>query len=346
MNIILTTLVAILIFAILVLIHELGHFIVAKLANVKVNEFAIGMGPKLFGKQKGETLYSVRLIPLGGFCAMEGEDAECDDPRAFNNKKPYVRFIILVSGAFMNILLGFVLLFMLSVGNPYTVLPEVKSVVENSASSVAGLKDNDKILRANGKRIHIIEDLSWTISNNTKDNGELTLVVKSDSEKRTVTVIPQEDNGKLSYGINLKTRENNILNAFSNSVYKTFFYSGVIVDSFISMIKGDIPISQISGPVGIVSEIGTVVEETRTVGLEGFLNLISLTILLTINLGVFNLFPIPALDGGRILFVLYEMIRRKPVPAEREAVVHFVGFVLLIILSVFIAFKDVFMLWR
>ena len=134
MNIIFTTLAAILIFAVLVFIHELGHFIAAKLSGVKVNEFAIGMGPKLFGKQKGETLYSVRLIPIGGFCAMEGEDENTTDERALNNKKPYIRLIILVAGAFMNILLGFILIFSLTIGTAETVVPKVNSVTEGGAA--------------------------------------------------------------------------------------------------------------------------------------------------------------------------------------------------------------------
>lgn len=345
MNILLTTLAAILIFAVLVLIHEFGHFVAAKLSGVKVNEFALGMGPKLFGKQKGETLYSVRLIPIGGFCAMEGEDEKTKDERAFPNKKPYIRLIILAAGAFMNILLGFVLVFILMVGTAKIVVPEVESVTPSGAAEKAGLQQDDVIVRANGKRVHIMEDLSWAMSNNTNEDQALYLVVKNNGEKRTVTIIPQTTDGKVSYGIMLKTEENGFLQTLHNSWYKTWFYSGVIVESFISMIKGDIPLSQISGPVGIVSQIGSVVEETRTTGWEGVQNLLYLTILLTINLGVFNLFPIPALDGGRILFVLIEMVRRKPVPIEKEAIVHLAGFVILIVLSIFIAFKDVFMLW-
>ena len=196
MNIIFTTLAAILIFAVLVFIHELGHFIAAKLSGVKVNEFAIGMGPKLFGKQKGETLYSVRLIPIGGFCAMEGEDENTTDERALNNKKPYIRLIILVAGAFMNILLGFILIFSLTIGTAETVVPKVNSVTEGGAAEAAGLQDNDVILRANGKRVHIIEDLSWAMSNNSRENKELQLEVKNGREKRTVSIVPETSNGK------------------------------------------------------------------------------------------------------------------------------------------------------
>lgn len=345
MNVIFTTIIAICIFAVLVFIHEFGHFVAAKLSGVKVNEFALGMGPKLFGKQKGETLYSVRLIPIGGFCAMEGENENTDDERAFNNKKPYIRFIILVAGALMNILLGFVLIFSLVIGAGEIVAPKVESVAQAGAAEAAGLQSGDVIIRANGKRVHIIEDLSWAMSNNTKEDKELRLEVKNGGEKRMISIVPETADGKTSYGILLKTESNGLCSALRNAWYKTGFYSGVIIDSFIGMIKGDVPISQISGPVGIVSEIGNVVEETGISGREGFQSLLYLTVLLTINLGVFNLFPIPALDGGRILFVLVEMVRRKPVPPEKEAVVHLAGFVILIVFSIFIAFKDVFMLW-
>ena len=341
MGVLFTTIAAVLIFAILIFIHEIGHFIAAKLSGVRVNEFALGMGPKIIKFQKGETLYSVRAFPIGGFCALEGEDEDTKDPRAFSNKPAYKRLIILAAGAFMNILLGFILLFSLGLGADTVVVPEIKSVAEGGSAESAGLRENDRIIYANGKRVHIMDDFSWAISNNTADNGELNLVVKNNGEKRNVSLTPKMEDGKKVYGIMLKTEQNSVFKTVKNSWYRTGFYSGVIVDSFVNLIKGNIPMSQISGPVGIVSEIGNAVEETRTSGMEGFLSLISLTILLTINLGVFNLLPLPALDGGRILFVLIELVLRKPVPRDKEAIVHFIGLVLLLIFSAFIAFKDV-----
>ena len=341
MGVLFTTIAAVLIFAILIFIHEFGHFIAAKLSGVRVNEFALGMGPKIIKFQKGETLYSVRAFPIGGFCALEGEDEDTKDPRAFSNKPAYKRLIILAAGAFMNILLGFVLLFSLGLGADTVVVPEIKSVAEGGSAESVGLRENDRIIYANGKRVHIMDDFSWAISNNAYDNGELNLVVKNNGEKRNVSLTPKMQDGKKVYGIMLKTEQNSVFKTVKNSWYRTGFYSGVIVDSFVNLIKGNIPMSQISGPVGIVSEIGNAVEETRTSGMEGFLSLISLTILLTINLGVFNLLPLPALDGGRILFVLIELVLRKPVPRDKEAIVHFIGLVLLLIFSAFIAFKDV-----
>lgn len=346
MNIFLTTIAAILIFAVMILIHEAGHFVVAKLSGVRVNEFALGMGPKLFGKKWGETLYSVRLFPIGGYCALEGEDtASSTDERSFSRKKPLVRFLILAAGAFMNLLLGYILIFSLTIGTPSVVVPQVEEISIGSAAESAGLTPGDKIIRANGKRVHIIEDLSWTMSNNKETDKKLELLVENSGKERTVSMIPDVENGKAVYGMKLMTEKPGFFSALRNSWHKTFFYSRVIVESFVDIIRGKVSLSQVSGPVGIVSEIGTMVEQTRQTGWEGFRNLLSLTILLTVNLGIFNLLPLPALDGGRILFVIVEMIRRKPIPVEKESLVHLIGFVLLILLSVLITFKDVFTLW-
>ncbi len=344
MNILLTTVAAILIFAVMIFVHELGHFLAAKATGVRVNEFALGMGPKLFSKTKGETVYSIRCIPIGGFCAMEGEDEDTGTDRAFSRKKPHIRLLILVAGAFMNILLGFILVLFMAFPADKYVSMEVASVVEGGAAQEAGLLPGDEIIRANGNRTHIMEDLRWTLTDSEGDSA-LNLVVKNQGERRNLSIVPKEtENGK-SYGIVFAEKDNNIFSSFRNAVYRTTFYGSVVIESFVGLLRGQIPMSSVSGPVGIVSEIGNAVEQTRTAGMEGLLNLLFLTVILTVNLGVFNLLPLPALDGGRILFVLIEMIRRKPIPVEKEAVVHLIGLVLFIALSVVIAFKDVITIW-
>lgn len=345
MNALITVFTAIIIFAVLIFVHELGHFIAAKLLGVKVIEFALGMGPKIVSRQKGETLYSLRLVPIGGFCSMEGEDEDSESDRSFNRKKPHLRLIILVAGAAMNILLGYLLLVGLGASSEGFVEPAIKEVVNDSSAQISGLRADDEIIEVNGRRVHIIEDFSWEISNNESPDKTLELVVKNNGKTRKITVTPQEIEGEYTYGIILRTGNNTLIKNLKNSFYRTIFYSRVIIDSFVNIIRGDIPLSQVSGPVGMVHEIGNAVEEVSKTGIEGIKNLISLTILLTINLGVFNLFPLPALDGGRILFVIIEMIRRKPVPVEKEALVHFIGIVLLLGLSVVIAFKDIFTIW-
>lgn len=341
MNVLLTTVAAILIFAVLIFIHEFGHFAVAKLTGVRVNEFALGMGPKIFSRKKGDTMYSLRAIPIGGFCAMEGENEDSETEGSFSAKKPYIRLAVLVAGAFMNILLGFVLTFSMLLPQENYVAPQVESVASGGAAESAGLAPGDRIIRANGRRVHVIDDLSWEISNNTQEDYALRLVVKNGENKREVTLLPSKTDEGMSYGILLKTEDNTILSAAKNAGYKTVFYSRVIIDSLVNMVRGKVPLSQVSGPVGIIQEIGSAVEDARASGWEGFQNLLFLTVLLTVNLGVFNLLPLPALDGGRILFVLIEMVRRKPVPVDKEALVHVIGFVILIALSVFIAFQDV-----
>ena len=341
MNVLLTTVAAIVIFAVLIFIHEFGHFAVAKLTGVRVNEFALGMGPKIFSRKKGDTLYSLRAIPIGGFCAMEGENEDTQTEGSFSAKKTYIRLAVLVAGAFMNILLGFVLTFSMLVPQESYISPQVEQVVSGGAAEHAGLLPGDCILRANGRRVHVIDDLSWEISNNTQENYALRLVVQNSGNQREVTLLPSETEAGMSYGILLKTEENTVLRSIKNAGYKTAFYSRVIIDSLVNMVRGKVPLSQVSGPVGIIQEIGSAVEDVRTSGWEGFENLVFLTILLTVNLGVFNLLPLPALDGGRILFVLIEMVRRKPLPQDKEALVHVIGFAILIALSVFIAFKDV-----
>ncbi len=345
MNFILTAVAAIIIFAVMIFVHELGHFIAAKALGVKVNEFALGMGPKLISKQKGETLYSLRLFPIGGFCSMEGEDEETQDERSFSKKKPWKRFVILVAGAAMNILLGFVLLIGIGSVSEGYVEPVVREVVEDSGAMEAGLLPGDKIIRANGRSVNIYEDLSWEVANNSQENAVLNLVVERDGKKEEIAITPKATDGKLTYGMSFKTGENSAIKTVRNAGYRTLFYGRVVIDSFISLIRGTVPLSQVSGPIGIVNEIGNAVETAQKTGVEGVLKLLSLAVLLTINLGVFNLLPIPALDGGRILFVIIEMIRRKPIPVDKEAIVHFVGIVILLGLSVLIAFKDIFTIW-
>ncbi len=345
MNVVLTALLAIIIFAVLIFVHELGHFIAAKALGVKVIEFSLGMGPKIVSRLWGETIYSLRLFPIGGFCSMEGEDQKVESKRSFSSKKPWKRFIILVSGAFMNILLGFVLLVGINAAADGFVEPKIDRVVSSSAAEESGLRTGDKIVRVNGRAINIMEDFSWEISNNKNPDARLDLVVKNDGQKRKVSVTPKEIDGNKTYGIILITRENSFLKSIENSFFKTVFYSRVVIDSLLDLITGKASFSQVSGPVGIVHEIGTAVESAKQTGISGLRSLISLAVLLTINLGVFNLLPLPALDGGRILFVIIEILAGKPVPIEKEAIVHFIGIVFLLTLSIIIAFKDIFTIW-
>lgn len=341
MTLVFTVLAAILIFAILVFIHEFGHFITAKLTGVKVLEFALGMGPKIFSFKKGETLYSLRAFPIGGFCSMEGEDGEKTSERSMWNKPAPIRLLVLASGAFMNILLGFILLVILISGQKVHLAKEVDMVVYGSAAYESGILAGDEIIKINSKKIHIGQDVSYICSQIT--DGDVQFLVKRNGEQINVNVAKKANE---PYGIKLATRENTVKSVLSQSYYQTIFYSKVIINSLVDLIKGRVPVTEMSGPIGIVSEIGNAVEEGITAGESGIFRLLSLTILLTVNLGIFNLLPIPALDGGRIFFVLVEMIIRKRLPPEKEGMVHFIGFLLLMLLAVFIAYMDVLKIFR
>ncbi|MBR7164373.1 MAG: site-2 protease family protein [Clostridia bacterium] len=334
-----TVTAAVLIFCVLIFVHELGHFITAKLLKIRVHEFAIGMGPKLFGKQKGETLYSVRAFPIGGFCALEGEDTSSADARALSNKPAWVKLIVLVAGSFMNLLLGLLLLFCIFGMAKQVVVPQVATVIAGSAAEKSGVLPGDEIISLNGRRIHIVGDLYW--EKDKLEERETELVVRRDGDKLTLAITPEKTPEGISLGVQLMAKENDFFLTVKSGFYTTVFYGRVIIETLVDLLRGNIGVSSMSGPIGIVSEIGSAVQETAQNGWEGFLNLLQLAVLLTINLGVFNLLPIPALDGGRIFFVVIEMIRRKPIPPEKEGMVHMIGFALLILLSLFIAYMDV-----
>ncbi len=334
-----TVIAAVLIFCVLIFVHELGHFITAKLLKIRVHEFAIGMGPKLFSKQKGETLYSVRAFPIGGFCALEGEDTSSCDERALSNKPAWAKLIVLVAGSFMNLLLGLLLLLCIFGTAERIVVPQVASVTAGSAAEIAGVLPGDEIIRLDGRQIHIASDLYWVKDKLTERETEL--VVRRGGDKLTLAMTPEKTPEGISLGVQLMAKDSSFFLSVKSGFYTTVFYSRVILETLVDLLRGNIGVSSMSGPIGIVSEIGAAVKETAQNGWEGFLNLLQLAVLLTINLGVFNLLPIPALDGGRIFFVFIEMIRRKPIPPEKEGMVHMIGFALLILLSLFIAYMDV-----
>jgi len=339
MNTILTILAAIIIFAILIFVHEFGHFIAAKLSDIKVHEFAIGMGPKLFSLAKGETKYSLRLLPIGGYCALEGENSQSTDSRAFINKHPLKRLIVLVSGAFMNILLGFVLLIIVTSTMPQIPTTQISHVDKNSAAYLSGIIEGDIITKVNSVSTPIYKSLRFELSDTKGNETEFTLI--RNGEKIKLNVTPEFKDGTYIFGITFAQMDNSIFTTLKQSFHETVFYSRVIIETFFDLLRGRLGVEQMSGPIGIVSEIGGAVEEAAQTGYVGFMNLILLAVLLTVNLGVFNLLPIPALDGGRILFVLIELIRRKPLPPEKEGLVHTIGLIALLLVSVFIAYLDI-----
>lgn len=330
-------LVAVLLFLILIIIHEFGHFIAAKLMGVRVNEFAVGFGPKLFSHKFGETNYAVNLVPLGGYCAMEGEDESSTDGKAFCNKSAPRRFVIVVMGALFNLLFGLILIAIILAPSEVFASTVIASFDENAVSAASGLEIDDKILEVDGRKIYSTYDLSYAFTN--VDDGKVDITVKRDGEKkllRDVAFKSEEYEGMTYLTVDFKVYgiKKTFKSYLKQTVNTAFSYCAVIWRSLIDLFVGKYGISAVSGPVGVTVAIGNAAKQSLK-------SILPIMALITINLGLFNLLPIPALDGGRLLFILIEMIFRKPVPQKYEAAVHAVGFVLLIIFMLLVAAKDI-----
>ena len=326
-----------LIFISLIIIHEFGHFIAAKILGVRVNEFAVGFGPKLFSKKLGETTYKANLIPLGGYCAMEGEDEQSGDPRAFCNKAAWRRFIIVIMGALFNLLLGFALVAIVLAPEKRFATTVIAGFSKNAVSEQYGLKANDKIISVDGRKIYTTYDLSYAFTN-VKD-GKIDLVVLRDGEKTKLDGVKfdtAKENG-ISYikvDFYVYGKEKTFFGFIGETVSTGISYCAVIWRSLIDLISGKYGISAISGPVGVTAAIGSVAKQNLK-------NIMPIAALITINLGIFNLLPLPALDGGRLLFIAVEIVTRKKVPEKYESVVHTAGFILLIAFMLLITAKDI-----
>jgi len=329
--------VAVLLFLTLVIIHEFGHFIAAKLFKVKVNEFAVGFGPKLLAKKWGETTYKLNLIPLGGYCAMEGEDEESADDGAFCNKAPFKRFIIVVAGAVFNLIFGLIIVAVILAGQSTFTTTTVAKFHENAVSVNYGLQVGDVITHVDGRRMYTTNDLSYAFSG--VENGTIDMVVKRNGESVTLNGVQfdhEEENGidYIKVDFYVLAQEKNLGTFIGETFKTTFSYVRTIWFSLIDLITGKYGLSAMSGPVGLTVAIGSVAKQSLK-------NLLPIIALITVNLGVFNLLPLPALDGGRLVFILFEMIFRKKVPEKFEGVVHGIGFALLLILMLVVTAKDI-----
>ncbi len=348
---IVSILIAILVFFVIVVLHELGHFTVAKLCGIKVNKFAVGMGPAILKKQKGETEYSLRAFPIGGYCAMEGEDDSSDDPRAFMNKPVWQRMLVVLAGPVMNLILGFLLIIVTtllygSLGNltvaEFRTNPETDECIAMSAET--GLQVGDTILKIDGMTILTDTDLSYKLS--TCESDTMQVVVRRDGKKVTldaVTFRNKLNDTRLDFyvqGVKL-----NPLNVISYSFLDTISTGRLIWSSLKDLLTGKYGFHDLSGPIGIVSTIGEAAQygETFKQHLESVLGLASF---ITINVGIFNLLPIPALDGARLVFLVVEGIRRKRIPPDKEGMVHFVGMALLFLLMIAVTFQDILRLFQ
>ncbi|MDF1616788.1 M50 family metallopeptidase [Petrocella sp. FN5] len=335
-------LVSILIFGLIILIHELGHFLFARKAGILVEEFAIGMGPKIVGKKVGDTLYSIRAIPFGGFCRMLGEDQEVEnDPRAYSSKSTWARFQVIFAGPLFNFLLAFffAIVYISLVGGTTSTISEV---VEGYPAYESGVQVGDRIVGYNDRTVLTSKELRIYL--NTEKPSQMELTVKRDSEKISYIIEPNVgEDGIYRLGVNFTFIDiKNPIEILKNAAIEIVFWIKIVIYSLGQLITGGISGNDIAGPVGIVGEISSGYQESIQYGIKSVIATVAFYIvLLSANLGVMNLLPIPALDGGRIVFIAIEALRGKPVDPNKEGFIHFVGYVLLMILMVLILFNDI-----
>ncbi|MBQ3047020.1 MAG: site-2 protease family protein [Clostridia bacterium] len=348
-------LIAILILLIMITVHEFGHYITGKIFKFGIEEFSIGLGPKIYSKKKKDgEVFSVRVLPIGGFCAFKGEDDDTDDPTAFNNKKPWQRIIVLFSGAFMNYILSVLVIVLMFSVYGQTMLMTYKTVENPQIASEYCFKDRDIILKADGRNVYLATDLMNAVEG--RDAGELVeFTVRRDGENQKIMVLMRtdthfsnlEDVTKLYSALGIEYDVNNDGHIINGGLYSTgvrFGVFGTIGRSFEYSFKLAGTIFKIlgqllTGALGISSLGGTVTTiavAADAIKIGGFRYLLNITSLIGVNLAVFNLLPIPALDGSRIVFCAIEGVRKKPLNRRVEGMIHAVGLVVLLIFAVFI----------
>lgn len=328
-----SVLYTIIIICVLVLVHEFGHFIVAKKSGVLVEEFSLGMGPKLFGWQGEETAYSIRMLPIGGFVKMTGEDEDSDNPRAFCNKSVWVRMAVTFAGPLMNLLIAvvFFLVAFMYFGTPAT-NGLIGTVAENSPAESCGLLPGDVIVRLDDTEIGSWADVTAFMAN-VLPGDEVQVAFERDGSEQTASLVTMESEGRALLGITQGIRRADLGTSLKMGFATTVSFTVMILQSLVDMVTGSADLD-VAGPVGMVS----LVDDYANVGL---MYLFLFAGMLSVNLGVMNLLPIPALDGARLVFLLIEAVRRKPIDRDKEAMVHFVGFALLMGLMVVITYFDI-----
>ena len=344
-------LAAILVFGVLIAVHELGHFMAAKACGVRVNEFSIGMGPALWKKQKGETQYSLRLFPVGGFCAMEGEEEDSDDPTALNNQGFWAKLLIFAAGAAMNFIAGLLIILVLYADAQAFYVPVVAGFADGCPlESADGLQEGDRLLRIDGEKVYVYSDISLLMGLNKtgafdlqiERNGEVITLRDFTMERREYT----DQNGKAytGYGLYFGAEEATLGRKLSYSWNNAMDFVRLVRLSLQMLVTGQAGVKDLSGPVGIVSTMTQVGEQAATTR-AAVENIAYLAALIAVNLAVMNLLPMPALDGGKIFFLVINAVSmqlfKKQIPAKYENYIHFAGLILLLALMAVITFSDV-----
>lgn len=341
---------AIFIFGVLIAVHELGHFLAAKACGVRVNEFSIGMGPALFHRQKGETEYAIRILPIGGYCAMDGEDEESDDPRSLTKQSLWKKLLIFAAGALMNFLAGFLLILILYSGTSTFSTTQVAGFAPEFDQEASSLQAGDVLWSINGERVYLFSDIDLLL--NLGGGQEAELVVVRDGEKVDLgkVSLPYQTytgtNGQAynGYGIYVVGEDASFLRVVKYSWLNAVDFVRLVRLSLQMLLTGGASIQDLSGPVGIVSTITQVGKESETVAIA-VQNIIYFAALIAVNLAVMNLLPLPALDGGKIFFLLLDAVTlalfKRKIPDKYENYVHTAGFLLLMGLMLVVTFTDI-----
>lgn len=337
MNIVITVLAAIFVFGFIIFFHELGHFTLAKLSGVTVREFSIGMGPKLFSWGK-TTKYSLRALPIGGFVSMEGEDEESADAGSFSRAPIINRILIILAGGVMNLLLGFLIIVILTSTQGAIVSKTVAEFSDNALTQQTGLAVGDTIYSINGRRLYVANDIIYEMQR-VKD-GTADVIVIRDGEKTEIknvkfaTTVDEDGNTGIVIDFKVVGQPKTVFSVLKEAALKTLSIMRLVVVTVIDLITGNVAVNNLSGPIGIV----TIISKAAAVSFESLMNLMAM---ISINLGIFNLLPLPALDGGKMVFIIYEGITKKKPNPKFEVAVTVVGFVLLIGLMLFVSYNDI-----
>ena len=343
---------AILIFSILIFVHELGHFLAAKASGVQVNEFAMFMGPAIWKKQKGETLYSIRCIPIGGYCAMEGEDSDTDNPRSFQKAAWWKRLIILLAGSAMNFIAGLLIMVIVFMPAKQVILPVIDSFTEfATVDGENGLQVGDRIVKLDGENIYVQADFSTILALNPGDVHDIVVerngqkVELNDFRMERHEVTNPDGSKSMLFGMNFTLTDTNFGINLQQAWYQTIDTVRLVRLSLQMLITGQVGVSDVGGPVAIVDQM-TQVADASADWISALLNMLYYGGFIAINLAVMNLLPIPALDGGRAVGLLLttaaEKITGKKIDPKYEGYLHGAGMILLLVLMALILFKDVF----
>lgn len=356
---ILYILLAVLLFGVLIAVHEFGHFFTAKLLGVKVNEFAIGMGPAFWKKQKGETLYTLRALPIGGFCAMEGEDEETADPRSFARQKAWKKLTILCAGSFMNFVAGLLIVILIYTGVAAVQVPVITSFAGGFPQELAGeggLLPGDRVVEIDGHGVWCYDDVLTFLQRNDGESG-VNLVVERDGKRIELKDFPLyrgtfvcEGKSYTGFGLIFEQTEQLTLGGRLKLAFiQTADYVRTVWISLADLVTGRVSVTQMTGVIGVVDVVSQVGAASATAR-AGILNVLNIMALIAVNLAVMNMLPIPALDGGRAFFVLLNgllwVICRKRIPAKYEGYVHTGAFILLLGVMALVAFHDVWNIFK